>query len=91
MNEKTVNLAALFYERRAQLRALLGDKFDGRVAEMRPYIEACMKEWNLDVLPTAIRMMKEAEKEMMDNPTFVPLIVSAALDIIERPKEVVKS
>lgn len=79
IGEREVRTAARLYEVRDAMRRLHGERYDARVAEIRPYIEATMERDGVSEIVAATRVAQR----VTGNGFAVALIVATAVEMVE--------
>jgi hypothetical protein len=86
MKEKQVMIAAKMYESRERAKRLMGAEYPERIAPFMGAIKSRQKEWNLDVIPTVMRMLQERLERGNAEAGFI--LLAAAVELIEPSKGV---
>ena len=76
-------MAAKLYDTRDQVRRLLGDKYQARVDEFRPYLEKEAEQHNGEILPAMIALIKRLHDNVQDLGIVPELLMATAVEMVE--------
>lgn len=80
--EKQIEIAVKLYRAREAMKSLFRDEYPAKVHELQILIRRAMVKWNLDEIPTTMKIVEALQEQEPDSEMTQALFLAACVELI---------